>query len=64
MLTGKKERHYTGRIGCSLQRNRRSAAGKRKWSISQIGRLSPTGINTPVKKVVGSVAQVGNQDDR
>jgi hypothetical protein len=24
----------------------------------------PTGINTPVKKVVGSVAQVGNQDDR
>ena len=36
----------------------------REWSISEIGRLYPTGINTPVKKVVGSVTQVGNQDDR
>lgn len=47
-----------------LRRNRLSAFGKRKWSNSQIGRLNPTGTNTPVKKVVGSVAQVGNQDDR
>jgi len=52
---------------CTLRvsgRGQRRVTHFRRVGISQIGRLNPAGINAPVKKVVGSKAQVGNQGDK
>ena len=56
LLPGKSERSFwTGQ---------RRVNRFRRIGISQIGRLNPAGINAPVKKMVESIAQVGNQEEK